>query len=125
MIKKFLIIVLTVVSTNVYSQVVDNCFTNNECINIYNNIRQLEYNDSLKTEIINQQDLQINDYKNVVSKDSVIIGNYDLMITKYKENENNYKGIINDYKTMGFLKKALYVGSGVISGLVVGVLIAK
>jgi replicative DNA helicase len=120
-----LILVLTFITINAYSQKIDTCFTKLELINIAHNIKQLKYQDSTKTEIIKQQDSVIIDYKDVITKDSVIMVGDSIVIGKFKENEENYKGIIKDYKTMGIMKKALYVTYGVLPGIIIGVFLRR
>ena len=94
-------------------------------INIAHNVKQLKYNDSTKTEIIKQQDSVIMDYKEVITKDSIIIAGHEEVIDKFKDNEENYKGIIKDYKTMGIMRKALYLGYGMSAGIIMGVLLFR
>lgn len=115
------------ISLSVYSQKIDTCicFTKPEVINIVHKVKELKYQDSTKTEIIKQQDSLIIDYKDVIKKDSVIMVNDNIVIGKFKENEQNYKGIISDYKTMSVMKKALYFGYGIIPGIIIGVLLMK
>jgi hypothetical protein len=123
--KRLLILILTFITINVYSQKLDTCFTPNEVVNIAHKIKQLKYQDSTKTEIIKQQDSVIIDYKNVINMDSVVIAGDSIVIGKFKKNEENYKGIIKDYKTMSNLNKFLYVTYGVLPGIIIGVLLRK
>lgn len=123
--KKLLILLFTFITINVYSQKIDTCFTKPELINIAHNIKQLKYQDSTKTEIIKQQDSLIIDYKDVITKDSVIMASDSIVIGKFKENEENYKGIIADYKTMGIMKKVLYISYGVLPGIIIGSLLRR
>jgi antitoxin component YwqK of YwqJK toxin-antitoxin module len=125
--KKLLLLIFVFISLNVYSQKIDTCicFTKPELINIAHNIKQLKYQDSTKTEIIKQQDSVIIDQKDVITKDSVIITSDSIVIGKFKENEENYKGIITDYKTMGVMKKTLYFTYGILPGIIIGVLLRR
>jgi hypothetical protein len=123
--RKLLVLLFTFITINVFSQKIDTCFTRVELINIAHNIKQLKYQDSTKTEIIKQQDSVIMDYKDVITKDSIIMASDSIVIGKFKENEENYKGIINDYKTMGVMRKALYFGYGILPGIIIGALLMK
>lgn len=123
--RKLLVLLFAFISINAYSQKIDTCFTRVELINIAHNIKQLKYQDSTKTEIIKQQDSVIMDYKDVITKDSVIMASDSVVIGKFRENEQNYKGIINDYKTMGIMKKALYLGYGMSVGIIIGTLMLR
>ena len=123
--RKLLILLFAFITINTYSQKIDTCFTRVELINLAHNIKQLKYQDSTKTEIIKQQDSVIIDYKDVITKDSVIITSDSIVIGKFKENEENYKGIIKDYKTMGVMRKALYFSYGILPGIIIGVLLKK
>jgi replicative DNA helicase len=123
--RKLLMLLFTFITINVYSQKVDTCFTRPELINIAHNIKQLKYQDSTKTEIIKQQDSVIMDYKDVITKDSIIITGHEEVIDKFKENEENYKGIITDYKTMGVMKKTLYFTYGILPGIIICVLLMR
>lgn len=123
--RKLLIFLFVFITINAYSQKIDTCFTRVELINISHNIKQLKYQDSTKTEIIKQQDLVIVDYKDVITKDSIIMASDSIVIGKFKENEENYKGIVSDYKNMGVMKKALYFGYGMLPGIIIGVLLMR
>jgi len=123
--RKLLVLLFAFISINAYSQKIDTCFTRVELINIAHNVKQLKYQDSTKTEIIKQQDSVIMDYKDVITKDSVIMASDSVVIGKFRENEQNYKGIINDYKTMGIMKKALYLGYGMSVGIIIGTLMLR
>lgn len=123
--KKLLVLIFIFLSFNVYSQKIDTCFTKTEIINLAHNIKKLKYQDSIKSEIIKQQDSVIIDYRDIIIKDSLIIANDSIVISKYKENEGNYKGIIQDYKTMSVMRKVLYFSAGVLPGIIMGVLITK
>lgn len=123
--RKLLVLLFAFISINAYSQKIDTCFTRVELINIAHNVKQLKYQDSTKTEIIKQQDSVIIDYKDVITKDSVIMVSDSIVIGKFKENEENYKGIITDYKTMGVMKKTLYFTYGILPGIIIGVLLMR
>lgn len=123
--RKLLVLLFTFITINAYSQKIDTCFTRVELINIAHNIKQLKYQDSTKTEIIKQQDSVILDNKDVITKDSIIMASDSIVIGKFKENEENYKGIINDYKNMGVMKKVLYFGYGMLPGIIIGVLLMR
>lgn len=123
--RKLLVLLFAFITINAYSQKIDTCFTRVELINIAHNVKQLKYQDSTKTEIIKQQDSVIMDYKDVITKDSVIMASDSVVIGKFRENEQNYKGIINDYKTMGIMKKALYLGYGMSVGIIIGTLMLR
>jgi len=123
--RKLLVLLFAFITINAYSQKIDTCFTRVELINIAHNVKQLKHNDSTKTEIIKQQDSVIMDYKEVITKDSIIIAGHEEVIDKFKDNEENYKGIIKDYKTMGIMRKALYLGYGISVGIIIRTLILR
>jgi archaellum biogenesis ATPase FlaH len=123
--KKLLTLLLVISTLTVFSQKIDTCFTQPELINIANNIKQLQYQDSIKNEIIIRQDSSLVDYKEVVRKDSLIIASDSLSFLIYRENEVNYKEIINDYKKMSVIEKVLYVTYGIIPGVIIGAILIR
>jgi len=85
------IIILLTFFTTMVADPIYYPFTKEEILNITNRMKQLEYSDSLNVEIINQQDLQIENYKQTVIIDSLELNYKDKEIQLYKTALENKK----------------------------------
>ena len=70
--KKLVILFFLLTSTICYSQS-DTCFTQNQIINIFEKIQKLHLDDSLKTELIKEYEIEIQQHENLHRQDSLIV----------------------------------------------------
>ena len=77
--------------TNIKAQSVDTCFSKRRIINIYNNIRVLEYKDSVYTRLLGEYEVQCTDYKAVLKMDSITIEGQKAQISNLEANVQDWK----------------------------------
>jgi len=68
--KRYLIVINIMMALCTQAQ--NTQFTPEQIQNLYHNVNVLQQRDSLKTELISELKLQINEYRNVVKADSII-----------------------------------------------------
>ena len=88
-------------------------FTEEQVIELYNSIQELEYSDSLNTEIINNLEDQIKLYREHVYNDSLLFVKYEEKIILLEEQVDLYKQLQPKW-----WEKPLWFGSGVVAILV-------
>jgi hypothetical protein len=76
-----------------YAQTADTCFTKTQIRNIYNNIRILEFRDSMHQEIISKYKDQVTDYETLKYSDSITISGQSLQIKNLEKNNEDLNTI--------------------------------
>ena len=66
-------ILLFILPLSILSQVPDTCFSSSDLIRLYKKVYQLKYQDSLKTELVREQKLQIGNYEKLIVQDSILL----------------------------------------------------
>lgn len=88
--KKFIFLYLFIISSIIsYAQVPDTCFTKNQIKNIYNNVRVLEYKDSIHTLLLNKYKDQVIDYEILRASDSLTISGQKIQIKNLEQNNKD------------------------------------
>jgi Ni,Fe-hydrogenase I large subunit len=106
--KKLLLVIIYVLClvSNVKSQ--DTCFTKKQIVNIYNNIRVLEYNDSIQKQLISQYKFQEHDYRNLRTMDSTTIAGQVIQVENLQQNCKDLKEICKQV-TPAWYERPLFV----------------
>ena len=118
----FILFLSFFMSLSVYSQTnnkLDTCFNKPQIINIYNNIRVIEFRDSIKTNLLNEYKLQINDYKSIMLLDSTTIENQKIQINNLQENAKTWKTLYNTVKPAWYEKPLTMLMSGIVGAAII------
>ena len=90
-------------------------FSEQEILNITNHIKQLEYSDSVNTELIKQYDIQIQNYKEMVITDSLELSYKDKEMALYKDYVKN-----NDLSWWEKIDQEVYFVMGILTTIGAG-----
>jgi hypothetical protein len=118
----FILFLFIFMSLSVYSQTnnkLDTCFNKPQIINIYNNIRILEFRDSIKTNLLNEYKFQINDYRSIMLLDSTTIENQKIQINNLQENAKTWKTLYNTVKPSWYEKPLTMLISGIVGAAII------
>lgn len=91
--KLVVLIFLSMLMLSSYAQVPDTCFSKIQIKNIYNNIKVLEYRDSMHQEIINKYKDQIIDFEFLKTSDSITIASQKIQIQNLEQNNKDLNTI--------------------------------
>lgn len=109
--KKIIVLLLLITTTfSLYSQVPDTCFTKTQIKNIYNNVRVLEYKDSIYNCLIIKYKDQVTDYEKLRISDSLSINNQKIQIINLEQN-NKDLNTINKLTAPKWYKSPIIVAS--------------
>jgi|688.fasta_scaffold559244_2 hypothetical protein len=118
----FILFLSILMLSNVYSQTsvkLDTCFQKPQIINIYNNIRVLEYKDSIQTKLLNEYQFQVNDYRSIMLLDSTTIENQKIQINNLQENAKTWKTLYNTVKPSWYEKPLTMLISGIVGAAII------
>ena len=92
--KKIVILIfLSVLMYTSYAQVPDTCFSKPQIKNIYNNIKVLEFRDSMHQEIIYKYKEQITDFESLKISDSITKSSQKIQIQNLQQNNKDLNTI--------------------------------
>lgn len=111
--KYIITLILIIASLNLLGQS-DTCFKKYEIINISNSIKELEFKNQKKDEIITGYKTQLLNYEKLRSQDSTIISYKDNQISILKDNIKIYQDMYKTVKPKWYEKKILWFIGGVV-----------
>ena len=93
------------------------CFTNNEIDAIYSHTKELEYKDSIQTELIILQEKKIDKLEYIEEQSTVIINHKDIQIDLLGQQINIYKDQVKHVKPKWYQNRYLnfFIGFGAAS----------